>query len=149
MRRGRKKWGDGVKITFDRLKHSHAVAIKMKEMALQNPNIYPVEPDDAFVLGLLHDIGYEFANEQREHAHRGGLVLREQNYKYWEEVYYHGISQNKFDTSMLRLLNYADMITGPTGIYVNIQERISDIADRYGKNSWQEIEAIELSKKML
>ena len=43
-------------ITDDRIKHSLAVAKKMKEMAAENPDKYPVEPGAAFVLGLLHDV---------------------------------------------------------------------------------------------
>ena len=135
-----------MKITIDRIKHSLSVATKMKELVTTDKEKYQVNPDDAFILGMLHDIGYEFSEEQKEHASRGGLVLKEQNYKYWQEVFYHGISQNEYDSPMLRLLNYVDMITGPTGEYITIRERIDDISKRYGKGSWQEQEAIELSK---
>lgn len=130
------------------MKHSLAVAVKMKEIALLNQDKYPVNPDDAFILGMLHDIGYEFSEDQKEHANKGGLVLKEQNYKYWLEIYYHGIPQNEYDSPMLRLLNYVDMITGPTGEYMTIQQRIDDIAIRYGENSWQELEAINLVQQM-
>ena len=95
---------------------------------------------------MIHDIGYDFSDEQKEHAYKGGKILEEQGYKYWKEVYYHGICQTEYDSAMLRLLNYVDMITGPTGEYVAIEERIEDIAKRYGKGSWQELEAIELAK---
>lgn len=135
-------------ITVDRIKHSLAVAKKMKEMAAENPNKYPVEPEDAFVLGLLHDIGYEFVSEQKEHAHKGGTVLKGQGYKYWQEVYYHGILQDEYDSPMLCLLNYTDMITGPTGEYMTIEQRIEDIAERYGEGSWQYLEARELAEKI-
>ena len=135
-------------ITIDRIKHSLAVAKKMKEMAAENPNKYPVEPDDAFVLGLLHDIGYEFASEQKEHAHMGSSILKKQGYKYWQEVYYHGIPQDEYDSPMLRLLNYADMITGPAGEYMTIEQRIEDIAERYGEGSWQDLEARKLAEKL-
>ncbi len=132
-------------ITDDRIKHSLAVAKKMKEMAAENPDKYPVEPGAAFVLGLLHDVGYEFSGEQKEHAHKGGSVLKEQGYKYWKEVYYHGIPQDEYDSPMLRLLNYADMITGPAGEYMTIEQRIEDIAKRYGEGSWQDLEARKLA----
>jgi putative nucleotidyltransferase with HDIG domain len=137
-----------MKITEDRLKHILAVATKMKEIVKNNSEEYPVDPDAAFVLGILHDIGYEFSQKQQEHANKGGLVLKEQGYKYWKEVYYHGIPQREYDSSMLRLLNYADMTTGPTGEYMTIQERINDISERYGKGSWQEIDATELVKNL-
>ena len=137
-----------MEITIDRMKHSVAVAIKMKELVIQKPDKYGCSPDDAFVLGMLHDIGYGFSDDQKEHANKGGMVLKEQGYKYWQEVYYHGIPQEEYDSQMLKLLNYVDMITGPTGEYMTVQERIDDIADRYGKGSWQELEAIELSRKL-
>lgn len=136
-------------ITVDRMKHSLAVATKMKQMVVSDPIKYPFAPDEAFVLGLLHDIGYEFASEQKEHANKGGLVLKDQGYKYWREVYYHGIVQADYDSPMLRLLNYADMITGPSGECMTVKERINDIAMRYGKGSWQEQEAMELANGML
>jgi predicted hydrolase (HD superfamily) len=133
-------------ITFNRLKHSLAVANKMKSLAQSEYEKYPVNVDDAFVLGMVHDIGYEFAEEQKEHAKQGGLVLKKQGYVYWKEVYYHGIVQTEYDSKMLRLLNYADLTTGPHGDDMTIDERISDIANRYGKGSWQEVEAIKLAR---
>ena len=135
-----------MKITIDRIKHSLSVATKMKELATTDQEKYQVNPDDAFLLGMLHDVGYEFSEEQKEHASKGGLILKEQNYKYWQEVFYHGVPQDEYDSPMLRLLNYVDMITGPTGEYMTIRERINDITKRYGKGSWQEQKAIELSK---
>ena len=135
-------------ITVDRLKHSKGVATKMKEMALNEPSKYPFDPDSMYVLGMLHDIGYEFSEKQEQHANRGGEVLKAQNYKYWKEVYYHGIAQTEYDSPELRLLNNVDMTTDPTGKYMTIQERIDDIAARYGKGSWQEKEAIELARML-
>ena len=71
--------------------------------------------------------------------------MKEQGYKYWKEVYYHGIPQDEYDSPMLRLLNYADMITGPAGEYMTIEQRIEDIAKRYGEGSWQDLEARKLA----
>lgn len=137
-----------MEITVNRLKHSLAVANKMKKIAQEHYEEYKVSPDDAFVLGMIHDIGYEFSEQQQEHANKGGLILKEQGYKYWKEVYYHGVSQREFDSPMLRILYYIDIITGPKGEYMTIQQRIEDIAKRYGKGSWQENEAIELAKQI-
>lgn len=137
-----------MKITENRLKHSHAVAVKMKEFATEKTVLFPVSPYEAFILGMLHDIGYEFVNEQQEHANAGGNILKEQGYKYWQEIYYHGIPQTDYDSVMLRLLNYVDMITGPNGTYMSIDDRIKDIAERYGDDSWQVKEAIELAAQM-
>ena len=98
-------------ITTNRVKHSLAVAVKMRELALTDYKKYPVNPDDAFILGMLHDVGYAFSENQETHANKGGIVLKAQNYKYWQEVYYHGIPQEEYDSPMLQLLNYVDMIT--------------------------------------
>lgn len=138
-----------MEITIDRMKHSLAVATKMKDMVIDNPRRYPVDPEEAFILGILHDVGYEFSEDPKEHANKGGLILKEQGYKYWQEVFYHGIPQEQYDSSMLRLLNYVDMITGPTGEYMTVQKRIEDIVERYGKDSLQEREAILLSKMLI
>ncbi len=103
---------------------------------------------DPCVLGLLLAIGYEFFDVQNEHANKGGLVLKDQGYKYWKEVYYHGIPQDEYDSPMLRLLNYADMITGPAGEHMTIEQRIDDIAKRYGEGSRQTSEARKLAEKL-
>lgn len=132
-------------ITLDRLKHSLSVANKMRELAKDEAE---VDSDDAFILGLLHDIGYQFTENTGEHAKVGGEVLRNQGYKYWKEVYYHGIPQEDFDSTMLQLLNYADMTIGPTGNELTIEERILDISNRYGKGSIQEETAIALAKQL-
>ena len=132
-------------LTIDRIKHSLAVARKMKKIVNENPNEYIASPDDAFIIGILHDIGYEFVDDQKKHAHKGGVLLREQGFKYWREIYYHGIPQDEFNSKELWLLNYVDMITSPTGECVTVPQRISDISTRYGEKSWQKKEAVALS----
>lgn len=132
-------------ITFSRLKHSLGVANKLRELVKGNSAI---NSDAAFVLGLLHDIGYEFTSNTKEHAKVGGELLKSQGYIYWKEVYYHGIPQNNYDSQLLRLLNYADMTIGPTGEEMIIEQRILDIANRYGKGSVQEETAIALAKQL-
>lgn len=137
-----------MEITIDRMKHSLAVAKKMKELTSADSEKYMCSPEDAFILGWVHDIGYEFSSEQKEHANKGGLLLKEQGYQYWKEVYYHGIPQDEYDSLLLQLLNYVDMITGPTGEYVTVEQRIEDIAKRYGKGSWQDKEARKLAEQL-
>ena len=135
-------------VTIDRMNHSLSVANKMKELVEGSPNEYNASPNEAFIIGILHDIGYEFVDDQKEHAHVGGLTLKKQGYKYWKEIFYHGLPQNEFTSPELWLLNYVDMITGPTGKYTTLVERIKEISVRYGMGSWQEREAIELSKML-
>lgn len=133
-------------ISLERMKHSLEVARKMKILVELEPTKYHINPEDAFLLGILHDIGYEFCNTQDEHAKIGGNILRAQGYKYWKEVYYHGIIQYEYNSSLLQLLNFVDMTTGPNGEDMTMEERINDIIKRYGKESKQAKETRELVK---
>lgn len=49
---------------------------------------------------------------------------------------------------MLRLLNYADMITGPAGEHMTTEQSIEDIAERYGEGSWQDLEARKFAENL-
>ena len=131
--------------TLVRLKHSLAVAQKMKELS----DLYSLDGNEMFLLGLLHDIGYEFSSCQEEHPEKGGILLKAQGYKYWKEVFYHGKAQNEYDSIELRLLNYVDFITNSDGIFVSFKERLLDIEDRYGIDSIQTKEATELMSMLL
>ncbi|WP_339009092.1 hypothetical protein LC567_10345 [Fusobacterium animalis] len=131
-------------ISLERMKHSLAVARKMKILVELEPIKYGINPEEAFLLGFIHDIGYEFCNTQYEHAKIGGNILHSQGYKHWKEVYYHGIIQYEYNSSLLQLLNFVDMTTGPNGEDMTMEERIDDIIKRYGKESPQAKEAKEL-----
>lgn len=121
----------------DRANHSLTVAKQMYEIALERSND-EFYAQKMFHLGLVHDIGYQFTNNNKEHAHVGGAFLREEGYAYWKEVYYHG------DPSILELtqpsdewfiLNIADMQTDSKGNKVSFDVRLKDIGDRYGYDS--------------
>ena len=137
-----------MQISDDRIHHMLAVATKMEQVVSNNPNRFDASPEDAFVLGFLHDIGYEFVDEQNDHAKTGGLILKNQGYKYWCEVYYHGIPCPDYSSELLTLLNQADLTTGPTGEYITVEERLKDIGNRYGKDSWQLQDAMRLADSL-
>src|SRR5574344_2015919 len=92
---------------YDRLNHSLAVARKMieigKEKELTEENL-----KELFVLGFLHDIGYEFGNNSN-HNLIGSNILKNDGYKYWKEIYYHGKIQKTYKSVYLDILNSADM----------------------------------------
>jgi len=136
-----------MKITEDRMKHCLEVANKMKHFASSRCEKYD-NANEMFVLGFLHDVGYEFSDKQEDHAQNGGEILKEQRYKYWKEVYYHGYPQNEYISKELALLNYADMTTGPRGENMSVDERIKDIKIRYGENSYQALAAKELADSL-
>ena len=64
-------------IDNDRLKHSYAVGKKMIEIGKQY-KLSEFELQELFVLGLNHDIGYEFGNNSN-HNVVGGKILKENN----------------------------------------------------------------------
>ncbi len=117
------------------MQHILAVAQKLRSAVEQEPDRYPCSPEEAYVLGYLHDVGYAFASEQRAHGTEAGLLLKEQGYPYWREIYYHGAPQEEYNSPLLTLLNYTDMTTGPAGEDWTIEQRLADIAVRYGDGS--------------
>ena len=64
----------------DRVKHSISVARRMVEIG-KSYNLSNEELEELFVLGLNHDIGYEFC-AGRDHNVVGGNILKRSNYKY-------------------------------------------------------------------
>ena len=104
-----------MKLELEKLHHCYAVASEMKRLAEEQPDKYPVNPNDAYVLGMLHDIGYQFTDSKAEHAHIGAEVLKQQGYKYLE-----------YDYDMLRLLRHADKT-------VSTDEIINGLMDKYCK----------------
>lgn len=121
----------------------------MKQIVATAPQKYRCSPQEAFVIGILHDIGYEFSDIQKEHCFRGGELLKEQEYKYWQEIYYHGVTQQQYASQELDLLNYADMTTGPKGENMTLNERIDDIIIRYGNDSAQAKDAQKIIEKLV
>ena len=127
----------------DRLKHSYSVGKKMVEIGKEH-NLNKEELEDLFVLGLLHDIGYEIDSTGKDHNKLGGEVLKRNNYKYYNEVYYHGIKQDDYESLYLKILNQADMQIDKFGEDVGYKKRLEDIESRYGKDSIVYKRCIEL-----
>lgn len=119
-------------ISEDRKKHIFAVAEFLKEYAT-NENMETFEIEALYILGILHDIGYEFAEEKdyKQHNFIGGEILKNQGYKYWKEVYYHGVINSPYKSKFLDLLNWADMHIDSSGNYVSFDERLKEISERY------------------
>lgn len=128
-----------------RMMHSLSVARKMKFLAEKTIG-FPHSPKDMFLLGLIHDASYEFVCCQEDHEQRGGEILRDNGYKYWREVYYHGNPDSEYCSRALTLLNYADMTTDQEGNDVSIEERLENIKERYGADSVQYLKAVRLSE---
>lgn len=119
---------------FDRLKHSYSVGVKMvqigEELCLKDEEL-----NDLFLLGLNHDIGYEFSKNGIDHGKIGGNILKSNGYKYWKEVYYHGEITTEYSSLYLTILNRADMQIDKYGNDVGYKKRLEDIKNRYGSES--------------
>ena len=113
--------------------HSLGVAKKMVEIGT-NLGLSTSELNSLFTLGIVHDIGYQFGPGNM-HQKNGGLVLKENGYQYWQEVYYHGIVQNEYFSLFLNILNQADMQIDKMGQDVGYEGRLDDIKSRYGEDS--------------
>ena len=131
----------------DRLKHSIAVARKMIEIGIEN-NLNEEELQDLFVLGLNHDIGYEYG-ENSNHGHIGGEILKRNNYKYWQEIYYHGDVSTEYTSLFLEILNKADMQIDKYGNDVGYNKRLEDIKNRYGEESKTYLDAKIIIDKLI
>ena len=93
-----------------RMLHCLSVARKMKAEVDKSPQKFSASSEDMFYLGLIHDAAYEFVDNQEDHEHKGGEILRSNGYKYWKEVYYHGSTDSEYDSAELRLLNISNQI---------------------------------------
>lgn len=122
--------------------HSLGVAKKMVAIG-RSKGLKLSELNDLFTLGIVHDIGYEFG-PGNEHQKLGGLVLKENGYRYWQEVYYHGLIQNEYSSLFLDILNQADMQIDKNGVDVGYSGRLEDIKSRYKEDSKVYASCVEL-----
>lgn len=129
----------------DRIKHSFAVARKMKQIAI-DLGLNDEEINDCFVIGFIHDIGYEFATNKMEHNKIGGEILKRNNFKYWKEIYYHGETEIEHASLYLDILNQADMQIDKYGNDVGYDKRLEDIKSRYGETSIVYEKCVQLKK---
>lgn len=99
-----------------------------------------------YILGYLHDIGYAF--DPDNHAESAGEVLETLGYLDSEIIRMHGDSNPPIFPEELIVLNIADMTSGPKGGIVTFDNRLDDIAYRYGKESKQYKDAYKLAGKL-
>ena len=134
-------------ISRDRILHSLTVANQMKEKA-EELGWDEKKVQEMFVLGINHDIGYQFG-DNANHNMIGGLILKEMGFKYYKEVMFHGVNGPEYKSKELDLLNWADMRTDGKGKRVTFEERLQDIANRRGKNSSAYIESEKMCKSLV
>jgi predicted hydrolase (HD superfamily) len=136
-----------INISNDRLNHMIGVARKMVSIGKEEYNFDEEECQELFVLGLLHDIGYEYSKEMSEHPKKGSDILKRLGYRDYKCVEYHGDSNSAYSSKYLDILNKADLSVDNKGNFVSFDERIEYIKNKYGKNSEEYRNAIEIVKK--
>lgn len=127
----------------NRLKHSIAVARKMAEIA-KSRKLSEEEIKNCFIIGYNHDVGYEFTMDGINHNKIGGKILKNSDFKYWKEIYYHGEINIEYKSVYLDILNQADMQIDRYGNDVGYDKRLEDIKNRYGENSTIYLKCFEL-----
>ena len=126
----------------NRLRHSFAVANKMVELNKgKNSN-------EVFLIGYLHDIGYQFTDNRSQHNKVGGEILKNLGFTFWKEIYYHGEDNCDYQSEYLDLLNSADMMIDSKGNDVGFENRLEDIKNRYGEQSIEYIKANNIIKRL-
>lgn len=122
-------------ITQNRWQHILGVARKAKMLAEKLKPNDTQYAEDMFLLGIMHDLGYEFIESNASHAAIGGEILKRSGYQYWQEVALHGDEKVDDMTDELFILNCADMSTGPKGEDFTFDERLEEIASRFGEDA--------------
>ena len=105
-----------------------------------------------WLIGLLHDIGYEFTDYSENYADIGADILEELGLKQmglfkWSE--FRNAIRNQGDAhinnnNLLKILNKANLSINETGDYCTYEERLQELENKYGKESIEYINAKQL-----
>lgn len=138
-----------ITITTDRLNHGLGVARRCEELARTLFHWSEMTAREMFLLGYIHDIGYEWVDDQRDHEWVGGVLAQSVGLAYSDAIRDHGNPDVEVMDDVLLLLNIADMTTSPTGEPVTLVERLDSIKERYGLSSPQYVRALNLAERLI
>ena len=128
---------------INKFKMAHMVGVA--EYMRDHAEEYGLNPDEMYVLGLLHDIGY--LEGRNEHEQYGAKMLSEMglNMVYTYAICHHGdnpyalcpdgINPSDKAVKPYLLLLEGDMSVNAQGYRVGFDKRIEDIGQRYGFDS--------------
>ena len=120
-----------MRLEENRLSHMGGVAQRAADIALGVTGSADFA-EEMFVAGLLHDVGYAFA-DAKTHGVAGGKVLERCGFEYSAAIARHG---NGVSLSLAEaILNLADMTTSKTGEQVSMESRLGEIENRFGAAS--------------
>ena len=160
---------DFIGISEDRLHHIIGVARKAYEIA-KNMGYDERFCRRCFMLGWIHDVGYEFSEKQLEHPNVSaellwtlgdafGVIMEypcNENGEISSSAPYnegwvtavsaikdHGLYTEN-ETAEWKILNMADMQVDSQGNEVSVSQRLDDIKNRYGEHSNQYLTACDI-----
>lgn len=101
-----------------------------------------------FMLGWIHDVGYEFSENQSEHPNVSAELLwtlgdNEEWVNTVSAIKDHGLYTEN-ETAEWKILNMADMQVDSQGNEVSVSRRLDDIKNRYGEHSDQYLTACDI-----
>ena len=139
-------------IDENRLKHIIGVARKCYNMAKDEFNMSEEKAREMWLMGFLHDIGYEFSDDTNSNKHPiiGFDILcidpeMLSNISY--SILNHGETADSWGVADY-ILNLADMTVDSKGNDVTLAERCRDIDERYGRYSTQSCKALNMVSKI-
>ncbi len=138
------------KIGDNRAKHIMSVASMCYTIAKEK-GLEELDCKKAFMVGYLHDVGYAFSKYNKEHPTVGCELLElcgDISDEILNAIKYHGTPDTN-QTTLLQILNEADMQVNGLGEVVSICERIEDIGNRYGIQSSEYLNACKIANQIL
>ena len=139
---------DIIKISENRTKHMLAVARKCYNLARIQYGQSEEFARRMFLIGYLHDVGYEFTANSEEHPQVAYDMIKSTFGVEIDSIRTHGDPEESCKSLEARILNTADLTTNNKGDDVSAAERIENIKINYGENSHQYKNAIKLAKKL-
>lgn len=136
---------NNIGISENRLRHSLGVARKAYRIA-KDLGFNEAFCRKMFMLGWVHDVGYEFTENQADHsfvsANLVSLLTNNQS-KSIQAVKHHG-RYISHPTDEWRILNMADMQIDVEGSEVDVSKRLNGIKEKYGEHSDQYLTACDV-----
>lgn len=130
---------------LSRYRHCYSVGKRMYTYAKEKLHWDEAHCIEMFVLGNIHDIGYELDPDPFRHDEALACGL-DTSYKYANEVRYHSYLQTIYDTPEMRLLYFGDMTVDGNGNWCTLEERLKDLGTRHGYNSDVYIESYKIAE---
>ena len=138
-------------ISIRKMSHMLTVARRCYDIAKYKYSASEEDARKCFLMGLIHDFGYEFSEETKEHPGIAAEILRaltvDDIVSITAAIEDHGeLYQAEHCTIYDLVLNQADLEVDGIGNVVTVQERLDDIARRYGNGSREHNNAQQTAK---